>query len=64
MKKMKHTEEKIIAAVKQLEAGRETKEIAREPGVSDQTLYKKRSTAAWRSAMRISCGRSRMRTGG
>ena len=39
MKKMKHTEEKIIAAVKQLEAGRSTKEIARELGVSDQTLY-------------------------
>ena len=39
MKKTKHTEEKIIAAVKQLEAGRSTKEIARELGVSDQTLY-------------------------
>jgi putative transposase len=39
MKKMKHTEEKIITAVKQLEAGRSTKEIARELGVSDQTLY-------------------------
>jgi putative transposase len=39
MKKTKHTEEKIIGAVKQLEAGRGVKEIAREMGVSDQTLY-------------------------
>lgn len=39
MKKAKHTEEKIIGAVKQLEAGRPVKELARELGVTDQTLY-------------------------
>jgi putative transposase len=39
MKKSKHTEEKIIGAVKQLEAGRAVKEVAREMGVTDQTLY-------------------------
>jgi putative transposase len=39
MKKTKHTEEKIIGAVKQLEAGRSVKEVAREMGVTDQTLY-------------------------
>jgi putative transposase len=39
MKKTKHSEEKIIGAVKQLEAGRSAKEIARELGVTDQTLY-------------------------
>jgi putative transposase len=39
MKKTKHTEEKIIGAVKQMEAGRSAKEVAREMGVSDQTLY-------------------------
>jgi putative transposase len=39
MKKTKHTEEKIIAAVKQLEAGRTAKELARELSVSEQTLY-------------------------
>lgn len=39
MKKAKHTEEKIIAAVKQMEAGRSVKELARELGVTDQTLY-------------------------
>jgi putative transposase len=39
MKEAKHTEEKIIGAVKQLEAGRRVKELARELGVTDQTLY-------------------------
>lgn len=39
MKKMRHTEEKIIGAVKQLEAGRAAKDVARELGVSEQTLY-------------------------
>jgi len=39
MKKSKHSEEKIIGAVKQLEAGRAVKELARELGVTDQTLY-------------------------
>ena len=39
MKKTKHTEEKIIGAVKQMESGRPVKEIAREMGVTDQTLY-------------------------
>lgn len=39
MKKRKHSEEKIIAAVKQMEAGRAVKELAREMGVTDQTLY-------------------------
>jgi putative transposase len=39
MKKTKHSEEKIIGAVKQLEAGRSAKELARELGVTDQTLY-------------------------
>jgi putative transposase len=39
MKKTKHSEERIIGAVKQMEAGRSAKEIARELGVTDQTLY-------------------------
>jgi putative transposase len=39
MKKTKYTEEKIVAAVRQMEGGRATKEVARELGVSDQTLY-------------------------
>jgi putative transposase len=43
MKKTKHSEGKMIAAVKQLEAGRSAKEVARELGVTDQTLYNWRS---------------------
>jgi len=39
MKKTKFTEEKIIGAVKQMESSRAVKEIARELGVTDQTLY-------------------------
>jgi len=39
MKKAKHTEEKIIGAVKQIESGRPVKDVARELGVTDQTLY-------------------------
>ena len=39
MKKRKHTEEQIIGVVKQLEAGRAVKDVAREMGVTDQTLY-------------------------
>jgi putative transposase len=43
MKKGRHTEEQVIAAVKQMEAGRKAKELARELGVSEATLY------AWKS---------------
>jgi putative transposase len=43
MKKSRHSEEKIIAAVKQMEGGRKTAEVARELGVSQGTLY------AWKS---------------
>ena len=39
MKKTKHSEEKIIGAVKQMESGRPVKDIARQLGVTDQTLY-------------------------
>ena len=43
MKKSRHSEQKIIAAVKQMEGGRKTAEVARELGVSAATLY------AWKS---------------
>ncbi len=43
MKKSRHSEEKKIAAVKQMEGGRKTGEAARELGVSEATLY------AWKS---------------
>jgi hypothetical protein len=34
MKKSRHTEEKVIAAVKQMEGGRKAADVARELGVS------------------------------
>lgn len=39
MKKTRFSEEQMIGAVKQMEAGRAAPELAREMGVSDQTLY-------------------------
>jgi putative transposase len=39
MKRTRFTEEQMIGAVKQMEAGRAVPELARELGVSDQTLY-------------------------
>jgi putative transposase len=39
MRKAKFTEEQMIDAVKQLEAGRPAKDLARELGITDQTLY-------------------------
>jgi putative transposase len=39
MKKSRHSEEKRIAAVRQMEGGRKTAEVARELGVSAATLY-------------------------
>jgi putative transposase len=39
MKKGKDTEEQIMGALKQVEAGRTVKEIAREFGVSEATIY-------------------------
>jgi hypothetical protein len=37
MKKSQYTEEKVIAAVKHMEAGRKAKELARELGVTEAT---------------------------
>lgn len=39
MKKSRHSEEKIIAAVKQVEGGRKAAEVGREMGVSEATVY-------------------------
>lgn len=39
MKKGRHSEEKMIAAVKQVEGGRKAPDVAREMGVSAATLY-------------------------
>ena len=43
MKKSRYTEEQVITAVKQMEAGRKAAELARELSVSEATLY------AWKS---------------
>ena len=39
MKKDKHTEEQIIGVLTQVEAGRTVKDVARELGVSEATIY-------------------------
>jgi putative transposase len=39
MSKSKHTEAQMIAAVKQMEAGRKAEDVAREVGVSKHTIY-------------------------
>ena len=39
MSKSKHSEARIIAALKQVEAGRTVDEVARECGVSKHTIY-------------------------
>ncbi len=39
MSKSKHTEAQMIAALKQVEAGRKVEDVARECGVSKHTLY-------------------------
>jgi putative transposase len=39
MSKSKHTEAQIIAALKQVEAGRTVDDVARECGVSKHTIY-------------------------
>ncbi|MFZ5928063.1 MAG: transposase, partial [Acidobacteriota bacterium] len=43
MKRSRYTEEQMIDAVKQMEAGRPARDVARELGVTDQTLYNWRS---------------------
>ena len=39
MSRSKHTEAEMIAALKQMEAGRKAEDVAREVGVSKHTLY-------------------------
>ena len=39
MSKSRHTEAQMVAALKQMEAGRRAEDVAREVGVSKHTLY-------------------------
>jgi putative transposase len=49
MSKSKHTEAQIIAALKQVEAGRRAEDVARECGVSKHTIYAwKAKYGAWK----------------
>jgi transposase len=45
MSKSKHTEAQMIAALKQVEAGRKVEDVAREFGVSKHTVY------AWKARL-------------
>jgi putative transposase len=48
MSKSKQMEAQMIAALKQVEAGRKVEDVAREVGVSKHTIYAwRRSTAGW-----------------
>ena len=47
MKKSRYNEEQIIGVLKRMEAGQKARDLARELGVSEATLYtRKRSMAA------------------
>ena len=39
MSRSRHTEAQMIAALKQVEAGRATEDVAREQGVGKHTIY-------------------------
>jgi putative transposase len=47
MSKSKHTEAQMIAALKQVEAGRKVEDVVREVGVSKHTLYAWKAKYGW-----------------
>jgi hypothetical protein len=52
MSKSRHSEAQIIAALKQVEAGRTADDVARECGVSTRSMRGRRSMAAWKPLRR------------
>jgi putative transposase len=52
MSRSRHTEAKMIAALKQMESGRKAEDVAREVGVSKHTIY------AWEAKYGGSGGRA------
>jgi putative transposase len=52
MKGTRHSEEQIIAILKQGEAGLTTAELCRQHGITEQTYRWKASTGGWRVATR------------
>jgi transposase-like protein len=60
MKRLRFTEEQIIAVLREQEAGMNTADICRKHGISDATFYKwKTKYAVWRWPMPSGCGRWR-----
>jgi DNA invertase Pin-like site-specific DNA recombinase len=49
MSRSRHTEAAMIAALKQMEAGRRAEDVAREVGVSKHTLYSWKAKYGYRS---------------
>jgi len=67
MSKEKHNEAQIIAARKQVEAGRKVEDLARECGVSKHTIYAWKSkygvTFRQRCVVEVEAGRRRVISG-
>lgn len=65
MPKKGHTEEQIVAVLRQVEAGAKVAEICRKVGISQATYYLwKRQYSGVGSASYVSCGSCGRRTGG
>jgi putative transposase len=63
MSRSEHTEAQIIAALKQVEAGRTAEDVGRENGVSAATIYAwKAKFGGWRPVKSSACVRWRIRT--
>lgn len=65
MKKSRFSEEQIITALKEVDAGRKVAEVARKLGVTEQTFYRWKAKFGGMdvSEARV-CANSRMRTDG
>jgi putative transposase len=63
VKRKQYREEKIIAILKEHEAGASVPDLARRHGVAENTIYRwKAKFGAWKSPTRKSSGRSSRRT--
>jgi putative transposase len=65
MPKRGHTEEQIVAVLRQVEAGAKVAETCRKVGISQATYYLwKRRIRGWQSASCVNCGSYGKKTGG
>jgi putative transposase len=63
MKRSRHSEEKILFALKQAEAGQAVSEVCRQMGISEATFYVwKKRYANWARSRCGSCGNCARRT--